>query len=174
MKDVVYTGQVLEITSLMGRIGWNKGALMILERVPMGWLNEEECERVIRFEIFDSEEDFDSCQEGRVFDSDKELVWSWGDEEGFRVVCTGADTALSELEKEEADWSHSVKSYALWGRQSEAEPSVFLELQIPRILCYPVSFKGNRSRPALKVIEYRDKINGEIQHCRFQSLEEWK
>jgi len=175
MNDIIYTGQVADISPLIGEIGWLPDTLMILERMPVQWMEPEERENGICFEVFDIGKDFNSWHRGRIFDLNKELVWSQSGGDGFQVVYTGADAELPDLKKAVPDWEVSTETYMLWGRSSGSEApdaDVFLELQLPRILRYPVSCGRDKGRPVLKTIEYRDKTTGQIQHYRFHRLEE--
>ncbi len=171
MNDVIYICQTADITALIPKIKWNS-ALMILERFQNKWLEKDERENAIRFEKFNSGEDFNTSQTGRIFDSEKELFWLWNDKERFHVIYSGVKTDLPELQADDTkDLESFEQKYMLWGRRLETKP-VFLELQIPRLFCYPVSCKKNKTRLALNVIEYRDKNTCQIQHYRFCGLEE--
>lgn len=150
---------------------------MILERVPEKWLNEDECENSICFKKY-AKTEFDSWQVGRIFDSDKEFRWSWNGER-FQVIYTGCALHLPELSPMNTqNWEPSKPAqYLLWGTRFESHESpygfTYLELQIPRLLCYPISQK-DKKRAFLKVIEYRDKISGQIVHYRFSTWRKTK
>jgi len=171
MNDVIYTGQAADMNALVPKIRWNS-ELMILERFQNRWIEKNELETLIRFEEFKSAEDFNAFQTGRIFDSEKELFWTWNDNDRFHVIYSGVKADLPELQADDTkDLESFEQKYMLWGRRLETKP-VFLELQIPRLFCYPVSCKKNKTRLALNVIEYRDKNTCQIQHYRFCGLEE--
>ncbi len=172
MDDVIYTGQITDLNPLVSKITWESGALMILECFQNRWLDKEERENVIRFERFDSGQDFNFFQTGRIFDPEKELFWSWLDKKIFHAIYSGKKADLPELHTDEGKWERLENKYMLWGRKYKKKP-VFLELQIPRLLRYPFSCREDkRQRLALKVIEYQDKLTCQTQHCRFLGLEE--
>ncbi|GEM_PF-4151379 len=170
MNDVIYTGQTADINALIPKMTWNS-AMMILEQFQNKWLEKGEQEKAIRFEQFNSAEDFNAFQTGRIFDSEKELFWSWNDKDRFHVIYSGDEADLPGLQADDTkDFETSEQKYMLWGKPYKTK-QVFLELQIPRLLCYPFACKKD-NRPALKVIEYRDKNTCQIRHYRFCGLEE--
>ena len=179
MDDVIYTGQVeaAGLLPLIKSIQWND-ALMMLERIPTEWLGKEESEKGICFESFDDTRDFKAWQSGRIFDAQKELCWFWLKNTLFHVIYAGVKINLPSLQQVQTEhWECSKPvEYLLWGKSLKAkandEQPLFFELQIPRLLCYPISCKQEQSRLAIKVLEYRDKITGHIQHYRFVTLEE--
>lgn len=174
MNDMIYTGKVTDLNQMIARISWplKRNALMILECFQNRWIDKDERENAIRFEKFDEKQNFSAFQTGRIFDFEKELFWSWHETKEFHIIYSGATTDLPELQTAETDgWEKSEQKYMLWGRKHETEP-VFLELQIPRLLRYPFSCKKEKTRLALKLIEYRDKLTCQIQHYRFLGLEE--
>ncbi len=173
MDDIIYTGKVTDLNPIVAKIEWKTGnTLMILECLQTGWVDKDERNNLICFEKFNIEQNFNTFQEGRIFDPEKELVWSQLDNEQFQVIYSGAGAELPELQSAEAEWecSEPVK-YMLWGRSLKTEP-VFLELQIPRLLGYPFSCEKDKTRVALKMIEYQDKNTCQTQHYRFLGLEE--
>lgn len=171
MDDVIYTGQTADMNILIPKIRWNS-ALMIPEQFQNKWLEKSERETLIRFEEFNAAEDFNAFQTGRIFDSEKELFWTWNDKDRFHVIYSGVKSDLPELQTDDTeDLEISEQKYMLWGR-SHGTKLVFLELQIPRLLYYPFSCKKDKTRLALKVIEYWDKNTCRIGHYRFCGLEE--
>ncbi len=176
MDDVIYTGQITDLNPIVAKIEWKTGnTLMILECLQTGWVDKDERNNLICFEHFNVEQNFNNFQEGRIFDPEKELAWSQFDNGQFQVIYSGAEADLPdlpELQSAEAEWecSEPVK-YMLWGRSLKTEP-VFLELQIPRLLAYPFSCEKDKTRIALKMIEYQDKNTCQTQHYRFLRLEE--
>ncbi len=171
MDDVIYTGKVKDLNSMIAKISW-RNALIISECFQNRWIDNDERKNAIRFEEFDGKQDFNTFRTGRVFDSEKELFWSWQETKEFRVIYSGTEADLPDLQAAETDgWEKSEQKYMLWGRKHKTEP-VFLELQIPRLLRYPFSCKKEKARLSLKLIEYRDDLTCQTQHYRFLGLEE--
>lgn len=173
MKEVVMTGRIKNVTSLIEAIEKHglKNALMILERVPDQWLSEDECENSLCFKEY-AKLDFNSWQKGRVFDFEKEIRWSWN-QDHFLAIYTGPALNLPKLTMVDTKgWEVSKPTKRLlWGKRlashnSQASGFAYLELQIPRLLYYPIPRK-DKKRAALKIVEYRDKTTGQIVHCRF-------
>lgn len=133
---------------------------MFLERVPDRWLQPAEREDGIRLTRFDLQTDWDRWGRGRVFSDDWELRWEDG-----RAVYTGPERQLVGFRKE-LDLPPESKQtrYLLWGRRGEAR---FLELQVPRLLDYPLTSE----RVRLVVAEWFDP-SGEPIASRCVRLEE--
>lgn len=176
MEDIICTGQVTDLAPVISEVEWLEDALMILERVPTHWLSEDERENGILFRKFDVNQDFNSWQVGRIFDKEKELIWKWINMD-CQIIYSGLALDLPEFQLNNADLERTDPiDYFLWGENvtskiTKGQPPVFLELQIPRLLYYPVQCKKKKARPVLKIVEYRDKATGQIQHYRFQCLE---
>lgn len=173
MDDVILSGKITDINQLIPKIQWKESeALMILERFQNQWLEPVERENIVRFEAFQSSENFNLFQTGRIFDSEKELLWKWNYPDHFHIIYSGVSADLPELQPEST--SHleiSEQKYLLWGRKHETQP-VFLELQIPRLLRYPLECKTDKARLAIKVVEYRDQSTLSCHHYRYAGLEE--
>lgn len=164
MDDAIYTGRVSDLIPLINTIGWSTTeTLMILELVPTRWLDQAEIDKGICFLQFDTHINFNQWQVGRIFDPHKEFLWQTNDDGQFQVIYTGKVIGLSELNSIDVDWQSSQTSYMLWGRSLKSEElkilgiqedsAVFLELQLPRLLYYPVSVKKDKKcRLQLKVL----------------------
>jgi hypothetical protein len=149
--------------------------------VPTRWLSEEESKNGICFICFDMTIAFNQWQAGRIFDSKKEFLWQMNNDGQFQVIYTGEEMDLPELNLINEDWQDFQTSYLLWGRslnstelkslRIQEDTTIFLELQLPRLLNYPVAVSQDKKhRLRLNIIEYKDKETGCIQHYRFHSL----
>jgi hypothetical protein len=154
----------------------NTDIFMYLERVPMSVLSEHERQEGIRLERYEPTWTFDQWERGRVFDATSECKWErFGSHihlvycgpqppDGFAIIPDAAQT-----------WRD--QDYYLWGeRVSDVDKQTlglplhepaFVELQIPRILRYPVSLSAERV--CLKVREFYTKT-GQLWYARWCSV----
>ena len=156
--------------------------LMMLERVPTAFLPDAEQKPGICLKKYDTSENLEAWERGRIFHNIFELRW---EKQGgvFVIVYIGEPTelpmphimSLSEFEVRD-------ENYYLWGEkmsegnlkaidQSEAT-NLFLELQIPRLLPYPVSNRGGKSRVKISARHYLNSETGALEFYRFRYLEE--
>ena len=183
MSEVIYYGVETDLNALISRVDWSADTLMILEKVPAEWLDEEKRADGIRFKPFNAGERFTEWQVGWVFNARGELRWRAMENGRFQVVYIGTDIGLSGLKSMEVNWESSEPvAYFLWGEKVTSDTlslleqkatNLFLELQVPRLLRYPISSnRDKRFRLKLNVVEYRDKNTKQIRLYRFHSVEE--
>lgn len=159
MKECILSCPSVRLAQALAELapasGW-----MFLERVPDRWLEPAEREHGIRLTRFELQTNWDHWGRGRVFGDDWELRWEDG-----RVVYTGPERQLLGFRKEQ-DLPAEPKQtrYLLWGRRGEGR---FLELQVPRLLDYPLTSE----RVQLVVAEWFDP-SGELIASRCVRLEE--
>ena len=158
-------------------------ALMMLERVPNTFLPDSERESGICLRKYNASENFDDWERGRIFHKNFELRWE-KQEEGFVVVYIGEPKALPLMTNPKllSDFEVQDESYYLWGERVSADDlktinqpetaNVFLELQIPRLLHYPVSNRNGKSRVKLSARHYLNLKTGTLEFYRFLGLEE--
>ncbi len=181
MEDVIYTGQVSEMMPLIKAISWAEDALMIVEQIPDHQTETLPCQEGIGVGRLNKKTAFESWPVGRVCDADKELTWTrTEDAAAFRVVYSGAAIPLPDtLQQTEgvSAWNVSEpQPYILWGaslppENPDADTFPFAEVQIPRILQYPIGCQERNTRLQVKIICYHDPKTGEMQHYRFQTME---
>ena len=129
----------------------------------------------------------DAYSSGRVFDSIGELKWQ---KEGANVhfVYIGDEAQANALKTFKPEAADPVKLSSsreplrfLWGRkvakervqtemQFEATDHIFIELQIPQYLCYPVPAADN-ARLKMLTREYSD-TDGNLQYYRLVTITE--
>ena len=157
-------------------------SLMMLERVPSTFFSDDEREKGICLREYDAGENFEDWEQGRIFHYDFELRWEKQDS-AFWVVYIGEQKVLPMLDKKPlSDCEIHDDSYYLWGEKATADTlelisqlettNLFLELQIPRLLHYPVSSKNNKSRVKLSVRHYLNSETGVLEFYHFRHLEE--
>jgi len=154
--------------------------LMLLEQVPLTWLEDEARKDGLRLEPCETTTDFNGWQRGRIFNPAFELRWERTDG-AFQIVYCGQQIDLPDFHLADGiDLTNLVaNSYFLWGAKVQeddlaligqpAGSQVFVELQVPRLLRYPVSAQARQVK--LQVAEYRDAA-GVLVYYRFQGLEE--
>lgn len=158
-------------------------SLMMLECVPSTFLSDNERAKGICLGRYDASENFEDWEQGRIFHDNFELRWEKQDS-AFVVVYIGEPKDLPMLDnnRELSDFELHDHDYYLWGEkvtadaleligQSETE-NLFLELQIPRFLHYPVTNRNNKSRVKLSVRHYQNAKTGNLEFYRFRHLEE--
>lgn len=185
MPENISWARCQDITACIHSIPWPEDAIMVLERVPEIWLTEQERELGIQIRLYDAKIEFNLWERGRIFCEAFELRWEKMDGQ-FHVVLCGEPlpienfSTVKEINLSEIKQRH--QAYYLWGKKltkdelvlvgSPSTEHVFLEMQIPRILKYPVSSQAQRVR--VKVCEYFQPDNGKLVYYRFLGLEEIK
>jgi len=187
MSEIVYYGTVSDIEPIIQTFPADVKTFMILERIPTGWIdfNYYDPHSGLKFTQFNDDENFNEWGRGRIFNQRAELRWEQT-KAGFQMVYVGASVEMPDLiaddtinltntEKKEGD------SYYLWGQRMSKEQledmrwdptatNVFVELQTPRVLRYPVQAKV-RGRLKLQVVEYFEPNTGQLLAYRFQGVE---
>ena len=157
-------------------------SLMMLERVPSTFLSDYKQEKGICLRKYNASENFEAWEQGRIFHDDFELRWEKQDSV-FVVVYTGEPKTLPMLDTSAlSDFEPQDDSYYVWGEKVTADnleligqpetTTLFLELQIPRLLHYPVSNKNKKLRVKLSVRHYLNAKTGSLEFYRFRHLEE--
>lgn len=180
MNDVIYTGQVSDLTTLVHTIFDQGPALMILEQTPNQVVEELPYQAGLKVEWLNDTISFESWPVGRVCDAEKELAWSRQEDTNvFQVVYSGLAIELPDTLHPvdgAAEWRKSdPQPYLLWGSSLPADNAevgggAFAEAQIPRLLHYPIGCQEEKTRIQAVVIRYDDP-DGEMQYYRFQTLE---
>ena len=185
MTEQICWGTTKKPYKIIQALDCSSESLMMLERVPTSFLYDDERERGICLRKYDVSENFEIWEQGRIFYDDFELRWEKQDSV-FSVVYIGKSKKLSMLDARPlSDFETQCNSYYLWGEkmtsdtlkligQSETE-NLFLELQIPRLLNYPVLERNEKSRVIrvkLSVRHYLNSKTGALEFYRFRHLEE--
>lgn len=157
-------------------------SLMMLERVPNVFLSDDEQKRGICLQAYDTNENFEAWERGRIFHNKFELRW---EKQGsvFVSVYIGEPTELPMPHTESlSDFETQDETYYLWGERVSADnlkaigqpeaTNLFLELQIPRLLPYPVPNGSEKSRVKISARHYLNSETGDLEFYRFRHLEE--
>lgn len=163
MSEVVLSGTEA-LADTLAALPVPVNALMFLEHIPSVYLEDAESQKGIMLTHYDAATDFTAWERGRIFCSDWELRWDQP-----RVTYTGTPQSLGNLEQtlDLRPYTKREASYYLWGRREQ--PGRFIELQIPRVLHYPVEAK-EKGRVKLRVAEWVDDA-GELVTSRLVDLE---
>jgi len=182
MTEQLCWGKTAHLLSIVQALDCPLEALMMLERVPSSFVSEAEQEKGICLRKYDASENFEAWERGRIFHNDFELRWEKQDGP-FVAVYIGKPKTLPMLDaKLLSDFETQDESYYLWGekmttadlkriKQPETA-NLFLELQIPRLLSYPVSNRNEKFRVKLSARHYLNSETGTLEFYRFQHLEE--
>lgn len=182
MTEQICWGTTESLFPIVKKLDYPSESLIMLERVPNTFLSDDERDKGICLRKYDKDENFEVWEHGRIFHNDFELRWEKQDR-GFGVVYIGQPKALSMLDtKSLSDFELQDDSYFLWGEKVTADTlklinrpetaNLFLELQIPRLLCYPVSDNGNEKfRMKLSARHYLNSETGVLEFYRFLHLE---
>lgn len=182
MDETIYWARTDDLNTVVAMLPHHGEALMILERVPTTWLDEDERKEGLCFQQFDGDVDFNMWERGRIFCPTFELRWDRVDG-AFQVVYVGEGADLPGLQPASevnlSVLSVEERAYYLWGERVDdddlpriGQPNgtdVFVELQVPRLLRYPVSEQTRRVK--LRVREYKEPATGQLVCHRFHSLE---
>lgn len=182
MTELICWGTTENLLPIVKKLDCPSESLMMLECVPITFLSDDERENGICLREYDASENFEAWEQGRIFHNDFELRWEKHDG-GFVVVYIGEPKPLPMPHtKPLSDFDVQPDSYYLWGEKMTADTlkligqpetaSLFLELQIPRLLCYPVSDNGNEKfRVKLSARHYLNSATGALEFYRFLHLE---
>jgi hypothetical protein len=185
VEEHIYLCRTEELNSIVQSLNCPPESLMMLVRVPTTFLQEAQRENGICLQKYDAGENFDAWEQGRIFHDDFELRWE--KENGhFNVVYIGKEISLSIFTEEESvklsEMQTEIVNYYLWGEKLTKDnlkligqpetANLFLELQIPRLLRYPVSNRNERFRVKLSVRHYLNSNTGALEFYRFLHLEE--
>ena len=157
-------------------------SLVMLERVPINFLSHGERENGVCLREYDANENFEIWERGRIFYNDFELRWEKQDGD-FDIVYIGQPKKLLMLDtKPLSELETQDNSYYLWGEKITGDTlkkigqpkaaNLFLELQIPRLLSYPVSNRNEKFRVKLITRHYLNSKTGALEFYRFRHLEE--
>ena len=182
MTEQICWGAIEELCPIVQALDCLTEALVMLERVPSTFLSDDEQDEGICLRKYDAGENFEAWEQGRIFHNNFELRWEKHDGV-FIAVYIGKLKALPMPHvKPLSDFEVQDDSYYLWGKkitvdtlklinQSETA-NLFLELQIPRLLCYPVSNRNERFHVKLSARHYMNPETGALEFYRFRQLEE--
>ncbi len=156
--------------------------LVMLERVPNVFLSDDELKPGICLQVYDASENFEVWERGRIFYNSFELRWEKQDGI-FVIVYIGEPAELPMPHTESlSEFETQDETYYLWGERMSTDnlkaigqpeqTNLFLELQIPRVLSYPVSNRGGQSRVKISIRHYLNAETGALEFYRFRHLEE--
>jgi hypothetical protein len=153
-------------------------ALLYLERVPSQMLNDRERQQGIRLEPYQRACDLDQWERGRLFHPAYECKWERYGSLVHLVYCGPHPPDGWTIIPETPATSHD-QTYYLWGKRVSAADCVslglspdaraFVELQIPRILRYPVSESAER---VCLIIREWYTAAGQVWYARWCALHE--
>lgn len=175
MSDVILQGSVDDIGQLLQEFSFPSESWMLLERED-DWFQREGQEKIV-FDVFQQQPDIGEWAKGCVFCRNGEVRWFQA-HGGYQVVFTGEEcnSSLEPADINLTDCDIQEPKYLLWGKKLDnpeeygiaSESSVFLEMQIPRLLTYPVS--DDTDRVWLHVREFISQKTGLLVHSRWFDL----
>lgn len=177
MNDVILHGFVDDIEQLLHEFSFPNESWMLLERED-DWYQKEGQEKIV-FDSFLLQPDIGDWAKGRVFCRNGEVRW-YQSNKGYQVVFTGekGNSSLVPADIKLTDCKIQETKYLLWGEKLdnpteygiEADRSIFMEMQIPRLLSYPVS--DDADRVWLCAREFISKKTGLLVHSRWSDVKE--
>ena len=181
MTEQICWGTTERLLPIVQALACSPESLMMLEGVPSTFLSDDEQQKGISLREYDKGENFEAWEHGRIFHNDFELRWE-KQSGAFCVVYIGKPKPLPMPDtKPLSDFETHDESYYLWGEKMTEDTlqidqleatNLFLELQIPRLLCYPVSNRNEKFRVKLSARHYLNSETGTLEFYRFRHLEE--
>ena len=195
MEEILYTGSVDDITTLLAAFKFPSQTYALVESMPQHMVKERQnLLRLVRLNALDNLAALTNFTSGRIFDEGFELHWDRTSGKA-RVVFLGAKTlyentllAIPELEQDKEALQNLTahpRYYYLFGQLLDADdrqrmglPVVkgeeyYAEVRIPRLLRYPDLASDNAKkaqRVQLAVSEFSDKDTGQVKLFRFSGL----
>lgn len=186
MGEAIYSARVADIAAVVGTITWPDDTLMILERLPLRWLEPADIKTGLRFELFEPVAPFNRYERGRIFHETGELRWEKIDGK-FWAVYAGSDAVIlpADFTRDDSLNLENTESqtYYLWGKRlnqqalavldRQPDAPMFAEFTVGGILTeYPAdaSTETNREQLALQVVQYIDPETQQLQYYRFQGV----
>ncbi len=167
-----------DISTTIQAIVWAEDAYMYLEQVPQRFIDGQARQAGLCLKRYDAHTTFETWQRGRVFDAQHEIKWEWQGSK-FHVVYCGSTTPANLTPYPLPAVDQRLEYYYTWGQRVRSEdyellglnPEVpaFIELQIPRILYYPVAQTARRVQVSVK--EFYG-TNGHLCYARWCGLRE--
>lgn len=182
MAEQICWGMVDSLLQIVGALDYPPESMLMLERVPSTFLSDTERQEGICLRKYKANENLEIWEHGRIFCNDFELRWE-KQEKGFVTVYIGEPKGLQLSDTELlSDFEIHDQSYYLWGEKMTEDTlqlinqlgatNSFLELQIPRLLHYPVSNRNEKFRVKLSARHYLNSETGKLEFYRFRYLEE--
>lgn len=177
MTEYTAWADVPSVVDVLRAMPWAETACMYLERMPQTWLDEVARQQGVRCQRYDAATPFDTWERGRVFDAQQELKWERYPV-GFHAVYCGVQPPAGWTGVDLHTEQRRDCTYYLWGtRVPDAdrallgvapEAPVFVELQIPRLLVYPVPLQQRRVQ--IRIAEFYA-ANGQLCYARWCGIE---
>lgn len=182
MTEQMYWGRNEKLLPILHALDCPPESLMILERMPNAFLSDNEQKNGICLQAYDASKNIEMWERGRIFHNKFELRWEKQDSV-FVIVYIGEPIELPMLHtKSLSEFETQDETYYLWGERMSADAlesmnqpatmDVFLELQIPRLLSYPVSNQDGKNRVKISARHYLNSETGVLEFYRFRHLEE--
>lgn len=181
MTEQMCWGRSEKLLPILHALDCPPESLMLLERIPNAFLSNDEQKNGICLQVYDASKDIEIWERGRIFHNKFELRW---EKQGsvFVIVYIGEPIELSMLHtKSLSEFETQDETYYLWGKKMSVDAlesmnqpaamNVFLELQIPRLLSYPVSNQDGKDRVKISARHYLNSETGVLEFYRFRHLE---
>ncbi|HXL03344.1 MAG TPA: CRISPR-associated protein Csx19 [Bacillota bacterium] len=176
MGEIALKGFTDDIRQFLEESHFPGSSWVLLERED-DWFQEKDQEKIF-LGTLDKWFNTEDWAKGRVFCQVAEVRWHYSNG-GYQVIFTGNGHNASSLKSAEINLTDCIvrdTNYLLWGERLrnpgeygiESEDSVFLEIQIPRLLFYPVP--ESTDRVWLHVREFISKETGLLIHSRWLDL----
>ena len=182
MTEQICWGTAENVRPIVNTLDCPSESLMMLERIPNAFLSDDEQKNGICLQVYNVSENLEAWERGRIFHNNFELRWEKQDCV-FVIVYIGEPTELPMLHTESlSEFEPQDETYYLWGERMSADTfkaidqpeatNLFLELQIPRLLLYPVKSRGGKLRVKISARHYLNSETSHLEFCRFLHLEE--
>lgn len=168
---------VSSVAEVIRALTWlDTSAYMYLEHVPQTWLDASARQNGVQLQHYGAGTCFDDWQRGRIFDAQQELKW---EQQGgqFHAVYCGVQPPVGWTVVSLHAERQQEQRYYLWGTPVKdidrerlgVPPDVpaFVELQIPRILQYPVATPQERVQ--VRICEWYT-ADGQLCYARWCGL----
>lgn len=181
MSEIAASGAMADLAPLLASLPAADDALLLVERLPVGWITDAALREVLRLEPLQSGVTLPWPSRGRVFGADFELRWESVAAGGVQTRYIGTPRELPGLTQlHDIDLSLVDDSTALdlWGKAvspgnrstSSTASGLYSELRLPRLLLYPFAPPLPR-RVQVRTRRYLQPGTGVVQLSRWLGLQ---
>jgi hypothetical protein len=150
--EVIAVDHRTNLSATLTALAWSQTCYAYLEHIPTKWMGNRGSREGLQLIQYNPGTPFNQWQRGRIFDATQELKWEWFAGK-FHLVYCGPNPPDGLTERLTVTGAQQ-RAYFTWGTRVPDDnrkalgiaqtESAYIELQIPRVLHYPVDPTSER------------------------------